>query len=307
VPPDEARRGRILARFGVAPAALIAAGGESWVYALGDSLVLRVLRRPQDPAMLGRKRDFLAGLAGRLPFATPWIESIDPEGGWTVERRIPGESLLTLLRRLEGGARDLALVRYAEAVDAIGGIALPGRPYGQILAEPAVTAPTWRGYLARGLDGFVAANGAAIAALHPDVGALRARALGLLAGVVDRPEKALVHGDYFPGNVMMDADLRVTGLVDFSTWTMVGDPLYDAVGAVIFAEMAAAASAGDVAVIRRVVAGRHGAAYAPSACFYRAYFAFAMADPAYAAGPYPALWPWAKANLAALAAGTLAP
>lgn len=282
--------------------ALIAAGGESFVYALDEARVLRVLRRPQDPAALRRKQAFLAALDGRLPYATPVIEAVDPGGGWTVERRIPGLSLLSRLRRLEGDGRATALTRYAEAVAAIAAVTYPDRPYGEILAVPAVTAPTWHAYLEAGLDGFIAANGATIAALHGDVGALRARALDLLGGVAERPAKALVHGDYFPGNVMMDEALAVTGLVDFSSWTTVGDPVYDAVGAVLFLEMTDEARPEDVALVRRVVAARHGDGFARSLPFYRAYFAFAMADPANAGGPYPLLWPWARASLAVLAA-----
>ena len=291
----------------MAPSALIAIGGESWVHALDSDRVLRVLRRPQSPAALRRKQAFLAGLDGRLPFATQAIEAIDPDGGWTIERRIPGRSLLALLRTLRGEARAAALTRYAEAVDAIAAVTFPERPYGQVLADPAVTAPTWHAYLEAGLDGFIAANGAVIAALHGDVVALRRRALDLLAGVEARPPKALVHGDYFPGNVLMDPDtLAVTGLIDFSAWTTVGDPAYDAVGAVMFLEMMAEADAGDVDLVRNVIRARRGAAYDRPAPFYRAYFAFAMADPANADGPYPRLWPWAKTNLAALAGGTLA-
>ncbi|MBN9021267.1 MAG: aminoglycoside phosphotransferase family protein, partial [Rhizobiales bacterium] len=244
--PGDARRDAILARFDAAPAALLAAGGESFVYALGPARVLRILRRPQDPAALHRKQAFLAGLDGRLPFATQRIEAIDPHGGWTVERRIPGESLLARLRTLGGPARQAALRHYAEAVDAVASVLMPERPYGQVLAEAPVTAPTWHAYLVAGLDGFIAANGAAVASLHGDVGALRARALDLLPGVAERPPKALVHGDYFPGNVMMDTAPAVTGLIDFSAWTTVGDPAYDAVGAVMFLEMMAETSAGYV-------------------------------------------------------------
>jgi aminoglycoside phosphotransferase (APT) family kinase protein len=290
----------------VPPAALIAEGGESRVYALGAARILRVLRRPADPALLARKQAFLASLDGRLPFAVSQIEDFDPDGGWTVERRIAGTSLLVLLRRLAGRDRTLALTHYAEAVDALAAISFADRPYGQMLAGDPVTAPTWRAYLRRGLDGFIAANGAAVEAHCGDLEGLHARALALLADVPDTPPKALVHGDYFPGNVMIGADLAVSGLVDFSVWTIVGDAGYDVISALVFLEMIAEATPDDIALVRRVVLARHGAALAAPARFYRAYFAFAMADPANAAGPYPGLWPWARANLGALAEDRLA-
>ena len=119
------------------------------------------------------------------------------------------------------------------------------------------------------------------------------------------PPKRLVHGDYFPGNVLIGDDLRVSGLVDFSVWTAVGDPLYDVVGAAIFLEMATEATAEDVAFVRGVILDRHGDAVLEPGRFYRAYFAFAMADPVNAEGLYPRLWPWALANLGALKEGRL--
>lgn len=262
--------------------------------------MLRVLRRPRAVATLERKRDFLAGIDGRLPFATPVIEAIGANGAWTIERRLPGTSLLVLLRALGGSEREAALRSYAESVDAIGTITFPGRPYGQMLDDDPVTAGTWREYLRLGLDRFIALNGAAIEAARGDLDELRAMALALLDDVADRPRKALVHGDYFPGNVLIGDDLRVSGLVDFSFWTVVGDPLYEVIGAAIFLEMNDEASAEDIALVRRIILDRHGDAVLRPARFYRAYFAFALADPGNSEGLYPRLWPWALANLGAL-------
>jgi aminoglycoside phosphotransferase (APT) family kinase protein len=50
-------------------------------------------------------------------------------------------------------------------------------------------------------------------------------------------EPALVHGDYFPGNVMMDDDLTVSGVIDWSFLTQCGDRQMDAAAAVIFLEI----------------------------------------------------------------------
>ncbi len=267
--------------------------------------MLRVLRRPRAVAALERKRAFLATIDGRLPFATPAIEAIGPDGGWTIERRLPGTSLLVLMRHLRGSARATALRSYAESVDAIGTIAFPDRPYGQMLDDAPLTADSWRGYLRLGLDRFIALNGAAIEATRGDLDELRAMALALLDEVADRPRKALVHGDYFPGNVLIGDDYRVSGLVDFSFWTVVGDPLYEVIGAPVFLEMNDEATAEDIAFVRRIILERHGDAVLGPARFYRAYFAFAMAEPGNSEGVYPRLWPWALANLAALREGRL--
>src|SRR5690606_5538132 len=98
-------------------------------------------------------------------------------------------------------------------------------------------------------------------------------------------------------------DLRVSALVDFSVWSVVGDAMLDVFGAAATLEMMEEATPADVALVRRVVLDRHGEALRRPARFYRAYFAFAMADPGSTAGIYPRLWPWALANLDALRAG----
>ncbi len=247
--------------------------------------------RATSPRSNGSRR-FLADIDGRLPFATPRIEAIGPGGAWTIERRLPGTSLLVMLRRLGGSERQAALRSYAEAVDAIATITFPERPYGQILDD----APDHRrgpgatisGSASTGSSPGTARRSRPPAATSTD---LRSKALARLDNVAASPPKALVHGDYFPGNVLIDDDLRVSGLVDFSFWTVVGDPLLDVIGTPIFLEMNDEATAEDIAFVRRIILDRHGDAVLRPARFYRAYFAFAMADPANSEGLYPRLFP----------------
>jgi aminoglycoside phosphotransferase (APT) family kinase protein len=262
--------------------------------------VLRVLRAPRAVAGLERRRDFLAAIDGRLPVATTVIEAIDEAGRYTIERRLAGRSLLSLLASLRGAARRLALENFAAGADAASALTLADRPYGEVLAGAPLTADTWTGFFAAAVTRAVATNHAAIATVA-DPETIRANALALLAPLPARPRKGLVHGDYFPGNVLVDEDLRVSGLVDFSSYTLVGDPLYDAAGAALFLEMIEEATAEDVALVRAHVLARHGEALVLAARFYRAYAALMMADPALAAPPYPKLFAWSLANLRRLA------
>lgn len=50
-------------------------------------------------------------------------------------------------------------------------------------------------------------------------------------------EAALIHGDFFPGNLMVDDDLNVTALVDFGTMTTHGDALWDVITGWAFIDM----------------------------------------------------------------------
>jgi len=303
-PADPATH-RLLAGFGIGPDALIGFGGQSRVYALDEARVLRILRRPADPEALRRLAGFLSQIDGRLAYRTPRIATIDPAGRFTIERRIAGQSMLSLLPKLSGEARQTALRSFAEGAEAVAAVTFPGRPFGQILAAAPLTAPTFAGYLRLALDRFVARNGATIAAAVGEVEALRAEALALLDRVPEPDAQFLVHGDYFPGNVLLDDRLAVSGLVDFSEWTVVGDPALDIAGAALFLEMIAEATEGDVAAVRAIVLARHGPAILPAARFYRAYAAFAVADPDAGGSLYPKMFPWALATLKALKAGTL--
>ena len=267
--------------------------------------MLRVLRRPGDAAELARLQSFLAGIDGRLDVPTAVIEAIDAKGRFTIERRLAGTSLLALLPRLHGAKRRRAISAYVAGAEATGRLLLPDRPYGQILAPAAITAATWPGFFRLSLDHWLARNGATIAAATGSVARVSANALALAAALPERPRKGLAHGDYFPGNVLLDEALSVTGLVDFSVFTLAGDPLYDAITAALFLEMIEEAEADDVALARHLVVERHGEAILPAARFYRAYAAILMADPANAAPPYPRLFAWSVANLKALAAGRM--
>lgn len=299
----EATGDDILAAVGVGPSALVGAGAQSRVYAIDEARVLRVLRNRGDVTTLARLRAFLAEIEGRLPVATPRIDIIDAAGRYTIERRLAGVSMLTLMPTLERQRRQRLLAEYVTAAAAPAAVSFPDQPYGEILAPTPIRAATWTGYLGRSLDRWLSRNRAGIAAAVGDVEGLRAKALTLLDQVEARPRKALVHGDYFPGNVIVGDDLSVSAIVDFSVFTVVGDPLYDVICAPIFLEMIEEATPDDVATARRLVLARHGEAVRPAAGFYRAHAAFAMADPANDAPPYPRLYGWAIATLRQLAAG----
>jgi hypothetical protein len=232
---------------------------------------------------------------------TPAIERIDGRGRFTVERRLQGRSLLRRLPKLAGEPRRIAIANFTAAAFEVGAVGLPGRPYGHVLADDPVHADSWTDFLSASLDRAIAANREVISGEIGDLSGLRSRALALLADVPERPTKGLVHGDYFAGNVLLDDTLAVSGIVDFSGYTLVGDPLYDTLTAPIFLEMIEETTAEDLAMANARVRSAHPDAFRGGR-FYRAHAAFWMADPAYGLPPYPRLYPWAIDNLRRLAA-----
>lgn len=299
----------VLKTFGLGAADLIGEGGESRVYALGGDRVLRVPRGAWTGGTVNRRRlkAFLQRIAGRLPFATPTILEIGPEGAWTIERRLPGKPLSALLRSLDGADRETALRNYSEGVAALGKIALPYVPYGHILAPDPVRASDWRTFARQSLAGFRDRNRAAIAQAVGDPDALFAEAVKMIAALPERPEKVLVHGDYFPGNVLMDQQLAVSAVLDFGVFTVAGDRQLDRAVACHTLELLEECRPEDAGVVHAAMVERYGAAIEPAFRFYRTYLAFSMADPANAAPPYPRLYDWSLDQLTRLATGRLPP
>jgi hypothetical protein len=301
-----AERAALLRRFGIDERALIGAGGEASVYALPGERVLRVGRSrttaAADPYTL---QAFLARFAHRLPFATPEIVDIDPDGLWRIEFRLSGTAMLARLTRLGDDRRDQALRAYAAAVDELATVALPELPYGHVLAPAPVTAADWHGFARESLAIFLSRNRVTIAKEVGDPHRLFDLAAGMIADLPRHPPKVLVHGDYFPGNLLLAPDLSVSSLIDFGIYTVAGDAQLDLAVACLTLEMIAETTAHDARFVREIVLDRHGPEIAPALRFYRAWLAFSMADPANAALPYPRLYRWSIAMLKLLQEGRL--
>lgn len=267
--------------------------------------MVRIRRaRGVDLDAIGALARFLDAIAGRLPFATPRIEAIEPDGT-TVEQRISGRPMSERIPHLSSDRRRTALRNYFDAAVAVSAIAMPEEPYGLLLADERVTAATWPGFFIASLERHVARIRPDFDPANGKLDALVARAHALLAALPAQPPKVLGHGDVFPGNVMMDDDLSVTGLVDFGTWTLVAEPLYDPVAAVMFAEVADGCGPDDIAWLRSLLIAHAGAAAIPAMTAYRAYFAFTLFDAHDSGALYPKLQPWSLAALRQLADATL--
>jgi aminoglycoside phosphotransferase (APT) family kinase protein len=302
----KAERARILAEFRVGPAQLIGEGGESLVYELGPAHVLRLPRAGHfPPGSRAALQAFLRAIDGRFPFATPSIEEIGPDDTWTVEARLPGHALSPFLKTAHDDSRDRALRSYARAVEEIATVRLDDLPYGHIVAHEPVTAPDWRLFLRESLDAFRSRNRVAIARDVGDPYALQDRAADLIMALPDLPTRSLVHGDYFPGNVLIGPDLEVSAVLDFGPYTVCGDPTLDLAVSYLTLELIDETTADDARFVRELLVERHGEEILPAFRFYRAWLAFSMADPANGGAPYPKLYAWSIAMLRLLAEGRL--
>jgi aminoglycoside phosphotransferase (APT) family kinase protein len=297
---------RILKQFGLSESDLLGEGGESLVFSVTADTVLRLPRaKAFDAQSRVRLRTFQGEIAGKLPFATPHIEEIGPGETWTIERRLPGRPMTEVLAGIDDDRRDNVLRNYVDAMEAISAIELPTLPYGHLLATSRVNTDDWRKFAGETLARFRARNRVAIASEVGDPYRLFEKATDMIPLLPERPPKVLVHGDFFPGNVLLNDDLSVSAVIDFGTYTVCGDAQLEQAVSYLTLELIDQCTAEDARFVRDMIIERHGAEILPALQFYRAYLAFSMADPSLAAPPYPRLYEWAIAMLKLLAADKL--
>lgn len=155
---------------------------------------------------------------------------------YVVETRLPGRSLDVVLQGLTDERRQRALETYAEGALRVRQARVKRPWFGELYHDPPVSRSRWPDYLVERARLQIAKAGDAFAAEVPSLDRVVER-FEADVRAVDGVEPGLVHGDYFPGNVLVGEDLAVTGVIDFGWSTIVGDPRLDAVCASAFLEV----------------------------------------------------------------------
>lgn len=282
----------ILQKFQLTEKDLLGSGGESLVYKLDDHRVLRILRSPKDKRWhLKKLRDFYNALP-KMSFATPVIRSVNIHEGITfsIEDMMPGKPFAQILPRLSREEKEKALSNYLAAVEELKQVQYPHLPYGDLLSKELTTSETWSGFLTMRINSAIEKN--SFDADVPNLGKV-AELTREMVGKLPDPAKALVHGDYFPDNVMMDEELNITGVVDFSPMTIVGDPLMDVAGGLIFLETFPDYVPENSEILRKIITSKYGDVD-NVILTYRLYYSFYFSNVKKYA---PALYQWCMNNL----------
>lgn len=233
----------ILAYYGLGEAERIGGGMEAEVYALGADAVLKLYGPSTPLAVLERLQGFYAWLNGAgLPYAVPRIRQLEDSGSYrvTLEARLSGEPLADLLVGAAPQQLDRLFECYVDAALALGRVPMPSATTGYLLFDPDELGTRadcdWHQFLRRWLAHQLRQTRQNLAR---DVVALDLK-LGQLGEHLREPYRGayrLVHGDFFPGNLLVAPDGRALGLLDFGRLTMYGDPLFDAATAWVFFDM----------------------------------------------------------------------
>lgn len=266
----------MIGRFSIAADGLLGWGGESQVYALDASRVLRLYWPGAQVVYLERRRAFYDMLAARrLPFELPVVLESGSLGDrlYTVERRMSGRVFSAVLPKLRGADVERALASYLRAAELIGSVELAERPFGEMLvAGEPLTRDSWPAYLWDRVQQSYRLSRPDLERDVPEIGAILAHVRSEIQTLEGFAERRLVHGDYFPGNVYADDGLEVCGIGDFGYSTVVGDPRMDLTGAIAFLEVVGGYRPEDSAYLRRLLEGRHGAGIGRWLDLYRLYY-----------------------------------
>ena len=262
--------------FGVTDADLLGSGWESTIYALRTTQILRIPRPEAGSEDQVRARAAFTASLPPLPFAVPFVREISRIDGqlYVIEDRIAGQSMAALLPKLSGERRATALRAYLAAAEAMSAAAAPGEAFGDLLLDQPRRCDTWSGYLIARVRKAAADD--VLAAAIPGFAGIVERFIAQLAAIPD-PVRCIVHGDIYPPNVMMNDDLQVTGLIDFSFTTRIGDHVMDLAGACHFLLATKSSSQADHDYLKQLILAKHGADVINRIELYAVWFAFDFA------------------------------
>jgi aminoglycoside phosphotransferase (APT) family kinase protein len=229
----DAARNHILQKYQVAPEAWLSSGMEAEVYAYGPDAVLKLYAGAASHADLLTLQAFYNALDRQhVPYALPRIHTIAQEDHFliTIEQRLAGTRLSTMLPTLTTSQLDTVMQRYLSAALAVSSIQAPPTWNRYKLFDPDRLSERsngdWHQFLVRYLRHKLAQVSPYLSRDVP----LFATKVQQISTVLDQPYRGnyrLIHGDFFPGNLLVNADHEITALLDFGLLTMVGDHLFD--------------------------------------------------------------------------------
>lgn len=274
---------QVLDHFGIDDSHLLGQGGESRVFALDESRVLRLYRHSHEaPQQVAAQLRTLydSWLGVDVGIEVPQILDLGQLAGrcFTVDRRLSGRNFSTWLASASVAERRTALPSYLEAALAVNRLPAPVPGFARLAGEGAPQ--QFRSLVELLTDQMSRSLQRSRFRLDSDVPQIADVWNGLQRDLVARHcRPAMVHGDFCPPNSYVsraaDGSPVMTGVGDFSPHSLLADPLLDVAGAVCFLELESYPGAvEDARWLSELALSRLGGDAARWLAVYRRFYAF---------------------------------
>ena len=220
-------------------------GMQCVVFADGNDSVVKIYDAAAGKENLQRLMQFYRSLdTTKVSWQTPKILSIDEVKGKLVvaEQRLLGISpTRDYFKRLPIHTLKVYFTQYVDALFSVQNIhtdflntAEPLDLSGDFFEYRPYR--SWQDLLQQNLERKLKENRKYYLPFVPHLNAL-AQQLMQKIDTVNLHDCRLIHGDFFPGNTIINEAIQITGLLDFGTFTTMGDPIYDIALGWVFADM----------------------------------------------------------------------
>jgi len=233
----------ILQRYGLSPNELIRKGMEAEVYAIGTDAVLKLYIGTTNLAYLTTLQNFYASFnQSAISYSLPYIQTVASEGDICIstERQLPGTPMSAILPMLTNKQMDSMMQAYLAAALELTNVQIPSDfDRYKLFDADGISRRTngdWHQFLTRYLTQKLTQ---VTYYLNKDVRnfAVKVKQLYTILAQPYTSNYHLVHGDFFPGNILIDKMCHVTALLDFGLLTMYGDSLFDIATGWVFFDM----------------------------------------------------------------------
>jgi len=245
----------VLSAAGVDRPVLLGVGEDAWAFARSDSEAIRIF-----PELSLEFVEELADMYGWLgkhqfSFECPCVYEVRTYNDipYTIEKKLPGRPMPEVCRTLRGSPRRQVLQGYMAAIAELGALKMDG-PFGGLIPSSVwSTSDTWERFIQHELVVSAEQMPSRFLEAVPDFGDLVSRLESSIRDTLRWDSTSLVHGDAYPGNIMVDDAGKIVSVLDFGKHSLLGDPRLDVAIAIELTDVIDEFTQDDAKYLRELV------------------------------------------------------
>ncbi|MCA9385505.1 aminoglycoside phosphotransferase family protein [Candidatus Dojkabacteria bacterium] len=252
-------------------------GQESFVYKIDTQRILRVFGGTN----LNKEKirfDFYKKLKKyEVSFLIPEIyEYGEIEGHvYSIEKLLPGKTIEKEFISLNKKQKEKLFRSYLQICSELEKITIEDLSYGDIMREPRnCNGDSWHKFLQNRIEQAIEEGEDSYKEDVPNIGEVYKKFQSELHHLPEFPEKTLIHGDLFFENIMVNDNLDVTAVFDFSALSVIGDWQLDVANVFNYMSYFPIVQDEDIHLFREILVDKFGEEMIKIAELYDLYMAF---------------------------------